>query len=128
MTLVRQIALLLAMVIATIAVSLTPSSAQAHDGRAHAAVTVGSHAAHAVPSHIDRAPTVIQAATAADCDCPSCAAGGNHGSCCFATGLTPTGVAAILPSMASARALGRDRARLDGIVPEALPEPPRSVA
>lgn len=128
MTLVRQIALLLAMAIATIAVSLSPSSAQAHDGRGHAVTPMGGHATHATPSQVDIHTSVIQSETGAECDCPSCAAGGHHGSCCFATGLTPTGVAAALPPMTSARAPSRDLARLAGIVPEALPEPPRPFA
>ncbi|TXN24865.1 MULTISPECIES: hypothetical protein [Methylobacterium] len=126
MALVRHIALLLALAIATIVVSLTPSSAQAHDGHAHASVSISVDAAR----HASAANTVmtVQAEARIDCTGPCCAADGHHGSCCCATGLAPEGTNATLPPMASARSLSREHASPDGIVPEALPEPPRPFA
>ncbi|WP_147080724.1 hypothetical protein [Methylobacterium haplocladii] len=123
---VRHIALLLALAVATIAVSLTPSSAQAHDGRSHA---VATQAADAASSHHARDPKVtVQAESRIDCVGPCCTTGGHHGSCCCATGLACEGVDAALPPMASARSLSREHASPDGIVLEALPEPPRPFA
>ncbi|WP_147048132.1 hypothetical protein [Methylobacterium gnaphalii] len=129
MTMVRQIALLFAVVIATIAVSLTPSSAQAHDGHAHGVVVASAHASTGTSSRTMRAISAIASMEAAvDCACPSCTAGGHHGSCCFSGGLAPAGLTASLPPMTSNPAPARDYAALAGIVPEALPEPPRTIA
>lgn len=129
MALVRHIALLLALAIATIAVSLTPSSAQAHDGHAHASVSKPDHAAHPASAAAAKNTVLMaQAEARIDCTGPYCASGGHHCSSCCATGLAPASDAAALPPMASARSLSREHASPDGIVPEALPKPPRPFA
>lgn len=128
MALLRHIALLAALVIATIAVSLTPSSVQAPDGRGHAAASTHAHASEAASVAVTAHTVMVQAEARIDCAGPCCTAGGHHGSCCCATGLAPEGVSAASSPMASARSLLRGHASPDGIVPEALPEPPRPFA
>ncbi len=124
MSLLRHIALFLALAIGTIAVTLMPSSAQAHDGYASAVPHT-----HAAPAQVARDATVTgQAEARIDCTGPCCTANGHHGSSCCATGLVPASDAAALPPLAPARSLSREQTSPDGIVPEALPEPPRPFA
>lgn len=150
MTCIRHMALWLAAVIVLIAVGLMPSGAQAHAGHAHgpagtaavsllplsaaSAARLGGETRKIVPDGAIRAVLVLAAArirslSAGAGDGACCNAGcRSPGSCCTGAALAPDQADAAEPRMSGDRALARALPARTDIVPEALPEPPRSDA
>lgn len=140
----RPIALWLAAVIVTIAASLMPSGAHAHDGHRHAprlqsvAATAADPLAWAgigADIHVSgsaatvraRAGTVVEAVRTA-LACPTCPAEGFCGQAsafCCAVALAPSPVPGLAPMVARDRARAGDGPHQAGIVPEMQAEPPR---
>jgi len=127
MRVARHIALWLAAMIVSI-VGLAPSCAEAHAGHGHpAAVPVASPQASVGSA---KAPGTVEIAAAslgavAACLCPACA----HGcSTCCATALAPTAEAAWPARRPPGQAASRDRPIPAGILPEAVPKPPKPFA
>ncbi len=157
MTRVRHMALWLAAVIVLIAVGLMPSGAEAHGGHPHAAGAAATALPPAASAELRKreirallpqaslsqatlAQTTLGAVVALTaspnrglstgaCDGTCCNAGcRSPNSCCTGAGLAPAGDDAAGPRGPGGRALARALpARMD-VVPEALPEPPRSDA
>ncbi|MCJ2046183.1 hypothetical protein MKK58_16835 [Methylobacterium sp. J-078] len=137
-------ALWLAAVIALIAVGLMPSGAQAHAGHPRApsasatalpptasaeartgeAQTLLPHLA--VRTVVVLAASPVRALGTGACDGTCCNAGCRTGSCCTGAGLAPDTDDAAGPRGPGDRALARALPARTDIVPEALPEPPRS--
>lgn len=123
-------------VIATIAVLGLPSSALAHaghphggqDGRhAHSASSEIRHATEASRPSIAGAVVTDAAVPSEDVACAGPCCGWSGGPCC-ASGLPPETGPLPLADRSGGPALARDAPAPPGIVPEALPEPPRSFA
>lgn len=157
MTRVRHMALWLAAVIVLIAVGLMPSGAEAHGGHPHAAGAAATALPPAASAEIrqreirnletrallsqaslSQAPLgTVVALTASPnrglstgaCDGTCCNAGcRSPNSCCTGAGLAPAGDDAAGPRGPGGRALPRALPARTDVVPEALPEPPRSDA
>ncbi|GJD76215.1 hypothetical protein [Methylobacterium goesingense] len=144
MTGLRHMALWLAAVIVLIAVGLMPSDAQAHAGHPHAArvaatalpPTASSEARTgeaqtllsplAIRTVVVLAAPPVRALSTGTCDGTCCNAGCRNGSCCTGAGLTPDIDADGDPRGPGDRALARALPARTDVVPEALPEPPRS--
>lgn len=148
MTCVRTLALWLAAVIVLIAVGLVPSGAEAHAGHAR----VDGHAGHAradghaepvravatastLPASLATATPSVAAAVirasaeaglARPCDGACCRAPGT--SCCTGSALAADPHAVLPPRDPAGHALPRALPARTDVVPEALPEPPRSFA
>ncbi|MFC5554792.1 hypothetical protein [Methylobacterium iners] len=126
-------------VIATIAVLGLPSSALAHQGHRHGLHDGGhGHSApadirHGRDAKVSRAMTAEAATLTTEADAPGeslactgpCCGAGGH---CCAGGLVPEAGAGPFADRSGGPALARDPPARLGIVPEALPEPPRSFA
>ena len=132
MTPVRHLALWLAAAIVMIAVSLVPSAASAHAGHGHGAARVsatdGSAAKGGHP-----APQMVKAQAAKAearllCAGPCCLPSAHACSSCCSAGLMPADELAWSAPNGSGPELARDVPSPSGIVPEALPEPPRPLA
>lgn len=144
MTRVSHMALWLLALIVLIGVGAMPSVAQAHDGHRHGTdgrVSAGQFSAG--PASVDRAlpVLVVKIATAAPsavparmsvgtaCDGPCCNPACQSGtSCCTGAGLAAESAESGPSRRPGDRALARALAARTDIVPEALPEPPRSFA
>lgn len=140
MTRVRHMALWLAAVIVLIAVGFVPSGAQAHAGHPPAGLAATSAPAASADARTNLSDAAIRtmvvltvapvkALSTGACD-GTCCNGGCRGpnSCCTGTGLAPDNGDATGPRGPGARALARALPARTDVVPEALPEPPRSAA
>lgn len=128
MTLGRHIALWLAMTIATIVVGLAPSSASAHEGHGHGTVQASVSQHEAVSLSVAAAELEPEHAHhRGDCNEFCCVFGG-HAGCCSAIGIVPADDVVAIPPTSVLRAAARDGLIPSGIIPEALPEPPRPLA
>ncbi len=149
MTLSRQLARLMAVVIVMIAASFAASVAQAHEGHAHHAspsmasqpveaaplvsvdavallATITVKAVTASPSDQLASAAMPRATGASDTGCHGvcCSMGG---ACCF-SGIVADAESGLLPLTMPKRLVAASQARLSSLPPEALPKPPRSFA
>lgn len=126
----RHIALWLAAAIISIVMALAPSAAEAHGAGLHPqrATTHGTGHRDGVEVS-ERAGqsglTVTGVGATPACHCPGCAHGGAG---CCTVGLAPAADCALPSPRPIGQAASRDGPIPVGIVPEALPEPPRSLA
>ena len=133
-------ALWLAAVIVLIAVGLVPSGAQAHAGHPPAGLAAASAPAAsadarmnlsdaAIRTMVALTATPVKALSTGACDGTCCNSGcRGPNSCCTGTGLAPDTGDTTGPRGPGDRALARALPARADVVPEALPEPPRSDA
>lgn len=135
MTCARTMALWLVAVIVLIAAGLMPSGAEAHAGHAHGGQSPGAVAASPLPASLATATksvaaAIVQASPEAGldrpCDGACCRGPGTH--CCTGSALAADPQAVLPPRDPADRALPRALPARTDVVPEALPEPPRSFA
>ncbi|SFG93778.1 hypothetical protein [Methylobacterium gossipiicola] len=132
MTCARTLALWLVATIVLIAAGLMPSGAEAHAGHAHGGPGRPSVAAPTTLATVTKSVTAatVQASPetglARPCDGACCRAPGTH--CCTGAALAADPQAALPPRDPAGRALPRAFPARTDVVPEALPEPPRSFA
>jgi hypothetical protein len=135
MTCARTLALWLVATIVLIAAGLVPSGAEAHAGHAHTGPGRTVAASPALPASFAAATksvvvTTVRASAesglARPCDGACCRTSGT--SCCTGTALAADLQAVMPPRARAERALPRALPARTDVVPEALPEPPRSFA
>ena len=152
-----QLVRLMAAVIITIIAYIAPSAVQAHEGHAHHGRQTAMAQTHAVPAATETiAPAALtravqasakpwvvvslqaeavkpSASVRADDTGSGCCPTGCKGSCCgtmtcCASGILSSHVSLPTPAYGRVTLVAHDVAGLAGVGPEALPEPPRTLA